>query len=214
MSFTVQIVRPTEVITIVIFGFMNKNWLDLTCRHVGDASFHVLYRYLAAAHLTCFQPPRSWCCRGAARRPPPWTGPASPCRPGRSSSWPRTSCWSRPGRPAAGPSEGPLSSAERRDRAPTVRPLLALQPYQPLHFHFPFHPFHPDPFILAFWLHFTLSFVSSPSTSWPPLIAPSKQFCLSTGPLLCALPVLQQPGQWKAFVVLLKAKVWLCRTKN
>lgn len=130
MSFTVQIVRPTEVITIVIFGFMNKNWLDLTCRNVGDVSFHVLYRYLAAAHLTCFQPPRSWCCRGAARRPPPWTGPASPCRPGRSSSWPRTSCWSRPGRPAAGPSEGPLSSAERRDRAPTVRPLLALQPYQ------------------------------------------------------------------------------------
>ena len=158
MSFTVHIVKPTEVIMIVIWGFMNKTGLT---SHVVVPGLWVFMRCAdisLQAHPTCFQPPRSWCCRGAARPPPPWTGPASLCRPGRSSSWPRTSCWSRPGRPAAGPSEGPLSSAERRDRAPTVRPFLALQPFQPFYFHFPFHPFYPVPFMLAFWLHFILRF--------------------------------------------------------
>jgi len=66
----------------------------------------------SAAHLKCSQPPRSRCSRGAARRPPPWTGPASPCRPGRSSSWPPTSGWSLRGRPAGGPSGGRPSCAE------------------------------------------------------------------------------------------------------
>lgn len=138
----------------------------------------------------CFRPPRSRCCRGAARRPPPWTGPASPCRPGRSSSSPRTSCWSQRGRPAAGPSEGPTSCAEKQQGTDSYWRLLPS--LSDIHLHslitwstylaslllthqltwklftlLFFHPFKPFAFILAFQL---LSFISSSATNSPSLL--------------------------------------------
>ena len=75
------------------------------------------------SHILFFLPhPRSCpslqsrCCPDVKRRPPPGTGPASQCRPGRSSSWPRTSCWSRPGRQGEDPSELRPSDAAKDTR--------------------------------------------------------------------------------------------------
>ena len=56
---------------------------------------------------------QSQCCPNAELQQPPWTGPASQCRPDRSSSSPRTSCWSHPGRQEEGPSEHRPSDAAK-----------------------------------------------------------------------------------------------------
>lgn len=59
----------------------------------------------------CFLSLQSRYCRDEGRQPPLWRDWASPCHPGRFSSWPPPSCWSLPGHPAEGPSGHLLSRA-------------------------------------------------------------------------------------------------------
>ncbi len=175
------------------------------------------------SHLTCFLPPQSWCCRGAVHRPPPWTGPASPRRPGRSSSWPRTSCWSPRGRPAGGPSEGPTSCAEEQEGVQTVsdrwqlHPCCASSASTASFLHTPvltgdylpsllLHPFNAFAFILSFQLtdNSLSSFTSSPSADWPSFDSASHKLpaSLSLPSSLCVLPLLwQQVNEKYVFVI-------------